>query len=425
MSRLFLRIGREAVPTNEGLVIEELEWVLLHDSGELVSRGVGDGSALAGLLGTRAALDPDEIVVLVPTELCLSLQCMVPGRTTGQMRRALPFVVEEFLASDVENLHLAHGPLRRGQAAACLALDRRHIEGWLAALGRIGVVPGHLVPAGMLLPSAPDRVALLFDGEAVLARTPGQALATDAEQLVFVLSTAVSEMGTGDEDGEIEVLAINGQLAPIDRAQVEQNATKRIRWTSEETDETTLAYLAKMWRSAPPNVDLLQGEFAPPRRRSAAWQRWRAVAALAGLWVLVGLAADVTKGAWASHRAGQLGEEATALYREYFPGDRRVQNIKRQMAQHLGDVGASGPGFIPLVGFLGKALEKSADAELLSLGFTDARSELAVDLTLPGYEALETLKNELSSSSLETDISSAEQQEKRVRARLKIRMPPT
>jgi general secretion pathway protein L len=408
--------------------LRELEWVLLDEAGNLLSRGLGDGSALASLLGTSAAQDPDDVVVIVPGELCLWVRCEVPGRTIGQIRRALPFVVEEFLAGDVEGAHVAHGTIRRGAPVDCVVIDRAHLEGWLAGFKQLGLTPGHFVPAGALLSAAADRITVLFDAHSALIRTERQAVSVDADQAVYALSTAVSDVaGSTDEEPAsnrppLEIVTINGKIGDLDRAQVEQNAARPIRWTDEDTGLTTLQYLANAWRRQRVDINLLKGTFAPPRRRSAAWQRWRAVAVLAGAWVALATVAEAGRGLWASHRADGLEEETTALYRQYFPDDRRVTDVERQMRQRLGSADNVGPGFLTLTGELGKALAALPGAELQSVGFSDGRDELTADLTVPGFEALDALKSQLASMKLSTEITSAEQQDNGVRARLRVKV---
>jgi general secretion pathway protein L len=433
MSRLFVQVSSEPEATDEGFVLRDLEWVLLDDAGELVSRGTGDGRALAGLLGANAVQDPENVVVIVPGELCLWVQCSVPGRTAGQIRRALPFVVEEYLAGDVESTHLAHGPIRRGAPVDCVVVDRAHVAGWLDAFKRLGVTPGYFVPAGALLSATPDRISVLFDEHTALVRTERQALSVDADQVVYTLSAAIGDALPQDETStapesslstreQLEIVTINGTVADLDRAQVEQNAPRSIRWTVEDTDLPTLQYLARRWREAKPDLNLLQGEFAPPRRRSAAWERWRMVAILAGAWVVLSMLAETGKGLWANHVADGLEAEAVELYRQYFPGDQRVTNVRAQMRQHLGESVGNGPGFLVLVGQFGKALTSLQGAELLSVGFSDTRDELTADITVPGFDALDTLKTNLADMKLATEITSAEQQESRVRARLKVKI---
>ena len=99
MSRLFVRLGAPAVQSVEDdlWVLEDLAWVLLEEDGELISQGHGSGDALSRLLDRRGLEEATSVVLIVPTERSMLLELSVPGRSSGQIRRALPFALEEYL----------------------------------------------------------------------------------------------------------------------------------------------------------------------------------------------------------------------------------------------------------------------------------------------------------------------------------------
>src|SRR5262245_24730757 len=127
--RLFIRIT--GTGTTEPHALDALEWLLLDKQGTLVSQGSGDLAMLDELIDLKTIQDPADIVLLVPTEYCLSMRCTVPGRTLGQMRRALPYVVEEFIAGDIDAMHVVAGPLRRGGAVDGVLIARAGLRGWV------------------------------------------------------------------------------------------------------------------------------------------------------------------------------------------------------------------------------------------------------------------------------------------------------
>jgi general secretion pathway protein L len=122
---------------------------------------------------------------------------------------------------------------------------------------------------------------------------------------------------------------------------------------------------------------------------------------------------------YAGYRADQLEASSEALYREIFPGERRVTNVRRQMLARLGDrSGGADSGFIAQLVALGVELEPTTG--VMGLSYTEDRGELAADLLIPGYEELDRLKQRLGSKGFGVEITSAEQQDKGVRARLRI-----
>jgi general secretion pathway protein L len=422
LETLFIRIAMPARKVNDTWILESLSWLVLDEAGQVQNQGTGDAKTLAELVGGETRCDPDSVIVVVPGEFCLALQVNVPGRSTGQIRRALPFVVEEYLASDIDLVHIAHGPIVRGAPVDCVAVEREIIRNWCAALATVGVEPGTMLSDAELLPARPDEISLFFDHRRILIRTPQQSLVAESDTLPLALAGAMDQL-TGD--APVRVRCINGALTELERARIHQSAPVPLRWEREDMDTTGFSALARCWLDSRGGTNLLQGEFAPQRRESPYWQEWRSVAALAGIWFVVALGAYAGQALWADHRAAQLEREIRAVYRNYFPDDQRastrpLESVRSQLAQHIG-AGSSESGFLALTTVLAESLDPAAGMSLRGLTYNDARLELAVDLNARDFAALDQLRDRLASSGVSVDISSAEQQEEFVRARLRLR----
>ena len=175
--RLFIRIA--ASKSTGPHELDSMAWLLLDRSGELVSQGSGDLNMLERLVDLKTLQDPSDVVLLVPTEHCLSMRCIVPGKTVGQMRRALPYVVEEFVAGDIDAMHIAAGPIRRNEPVDVVLIERTVLQSWLEALAAHGLVAGYAAADAALLPSVQGEATLLFDGDRVLVRSVDQVAAIE------------------------------------------------------------------------------------------------------------------------------------------------------------------------------------------------------------------------------------------------------
>jgi general secretion pathway protein L len=415
--RLFVRPDVEARVDTDNTWLDAATWVLLDDEGEIRSQGSGNPMPLADLAGGPALAEPGNVVLVLPAERCLATQCVVPGRSAGQIRRALPFVVEEFLAADLDAVHIATGPIRRQAPVDVVAIDRGLLRGWVDALAGLGFVPGHACADAALLPAPTSGLCVLFDGPRALLRGTRQWLAIDSDSLPAALTAAFADFAP---DTEVDVELVNGDISAIERAALEQSSAAKVVWRAQETDVPGLIHLARGYVPGAA-VDLLTGEFAPPRRRSVGWQRWRAVAALVAVWLVVGVIATAARGFWAESRANALAAESEALYRSYFPNDRRIQDVYRQMSAHLGRGGGAEDGAIAFVGELSRVVSASAGVGVRSLAFSGDRSELSAEVSVPGFDALDQIKSALGGRGFDVEIASAEQQDQGVLARLRIR----
>jgi general secretion pathway protein L len=373
LNRLFIYLRAPAIVSADRALLPAVEWVLLDDQGEFVSQAVGDGTTLSELVHADVLADPANVVVVVPTETCLALTCTVPGRSVGQMRRALPFVVEEFLASDLDDVHVAHGPLSRDAPVACVAIERVTLDGWIAGLKMVGVTPGHLFSEAELLPSGPGQITCLFRDDEAIIRGHREMLSVASDETVMGISAVLGAL----DDRDVAITAINGRINDLDRSQVEQTLREdqHLKWLDAETDVPATIHLARAWLLDTPaggegSLNLLQADYAPPRRQSRGMQGWRTVAAIAAIFLVVLFATQGARGIWADYRADALDAEARAFYQQVFPNDRRIVDVRSQWAAHIGEGTAEDAPFIPLLGELAKALNEARGTSLKSLSFT-------------------------------------------------------
>ena len=413
--RLFIRIVSTTPADLRELVA--LEWLLVDRQGALVSQGSGNLEMLDELLDLRRTQDPADVVLLVPAEHCLSMRCTVPGRTLGQMRRALPYVVEEFIAGDIETMHVAAGPLRRNSPVDVVLIDHAMLRSWIETFTAHGVVVAFAAPDAAMLPAKTNEVTLLFDGARVLVRSNDQVAAIEAGALKLVLESFAAK---APPEG-LRCVAVNGRIAEVMRAEVAQATENRIEWIDAESELTALAHLAAAYPGEPPAINLLQGVLAPPTQGAGGLIRWRAVAALLGIWLVVLVASETVRGAWAAHRARALTSDIETLYRSYFPQDKRVQDPYKQMRAHLGGHGDADSTFLSLLGHLAAGLAANPTAQLRSVTFNDGRAELGAEVAVGAFDALESLKAAWGKEGVAVDISSAEQQDQQVHARIRLR----
>ena len=411
MPTLFIRVLSPATRDDEGFHLGS-EWLIAEDDGAVRAKGVTDLRGLGELIDPQVdwLQNPNNVVVILPGEHVLGVTCEVPGRSVGQIRRALPFVVEEFVATDIEGMHLASGPVRRGEPVRCNLIDQTLLDDWLTCLAELHITPGHMVSEAELLPAAPGQVSVLFEGNTALVKTTDQAATVDRSNLLLALGSVAAE----------EVLLINGALNDMETSQLDGEVSVRSATDGEDLGENTLGYLAGRWREEPDTISLLQGPYTPARPSNEGSTRWRGVAALVGAWALVGVIAMACQGLWASIQADRLEAATEELFRDIFPSDRRITNVRRQMQAKLGGrvSGPGGPGFTDYLGQLGAVLDKNV--VITSVSYTDSRGELAADLLLRGYEELDQLKEGLEQRGVAVAITSAEQQDTGVRARIRL-----
>lgn len=414
MPRLYIRMQSEArpLPEEEGYELK-LQWLVTESDGSVRGHGVTDYRGLKDVADPNAdwLREPDNTVVFIPAHYVLGVDCQVPGRSTAQIRRALPFAVEEFIAEDIESMHIAHALIRSGEPVACSLVRRDLITGWLTCLREAGINPGYMIADGDMLARTEGQISVLFEGSDALVAHAGEAALLPQAHLGLALASIEAE----------RVITIGGTISDVDLAQMPMKAeVEQI-----DVDDTgVLGYLAQRKRDAEPRVNLLQGEFKPVRPRSPNAAKWQGVAALAALWLVVAFLGMVVTGFWADREADRLEAESFAFYKGMFPRESQpasLDQVRRRMAAKLGkDVaGASNSAeFVGLVAGLASALD--AKHQVLSLSYSDQRQELNVEVMLGSYQDIDGLKDVLARSGVQMEPTNAEQVPTGVRSRMRL-----
>ncbi|MCU1716030.1 type II secretion system protein GspL [Pseudomonas sp. 5P_3.1_Bac2] len=354
---------------------------------QVVSAGVSRSLSFAE---AQSQLSADWTLVL-PVEAVTACAVSLPTRKARWLRQALPFAVEDLLAEEVELMHLALGEQLSDGRHRVFALRRSWLSAWLqlCALPPLRItVDADLLPGpGSSLLILPQRWLLGGAAATRMALTEQdwpqvQALAGEVEQVNYQL----------------------GEPAPAAWAQAQALAEPYV-WLAQQSVRNNLA----------------QGEFAV-QRSSGQWQRWRSVAALLGLWLVVQWGFNLAQSWHLQRQADQYAAASAALYQELFPQDTKLINLRAQFEQHLRETGGSAQS--PLLSLLAQVSQvmqtKGVRVQINQLDFSEARGDMALQVQAPGFAELEQLREHLQGSGLAVQLGSASRDGAMVSARVVI-----
>ncbi|NKB97845.1 MAG: hypothetical protein GKR90_05020 [Pseudomonadales bacterium] len=416
MPKLYLRVlsDARAIPDEEEYEIS-LEWLITENDGGVRGYGRTDQRGLADVADPNVEWlnDPDNTTVFVPSDFVLKVACEVPGRSQAQIRRALPFAVEEYIASDIESMHIAHGPIKAGEPIHCNLLSREQIDNWLACFTSVGVHPGAFIADAEILDQNRSVATLVFDDDSVLVNNASQAAVVGRDNLSMALGTLAID----------RIISLNGVPTDLELGQIESSvAVEEV----SVTEAGVIEYFAKRHRTGESYVNLLQGEYRPHRPQSANATRWRGVFALAAGWLVVGFVSLVVQGWWASSEAERLERLSFDFYKQTFPRESQpvsIDQLRRRMASKLGQASPGAEGsesaFIGLTAQFANVAK--AEHSVLSMSYTEQRRELNVEILLKNYDELDAYKTQLAAQGIEVETTNAEQETRGVRTRMRVR----
>ncbi len=401
----------------------ELCWVLRDDerpAGSLF-RGVL-AEAVKQAAGAR-------VVVLVPGGDVLLASAELPGLNRQRLLRAVPFALEEQLASDVDDMHFALGSRSNGGRIHNAVVAREKIATWLESLRAAGLQADVMLSEVLAVPreaanDAEWHWSLLIDGVRCLLRTDSQqGLALDLNNLPVVLRAALDEAGDSlparldvkicgddvfsgsDEHGQLVQICEEAGIEVVLQPQEEEGALLLARGFDEKAA-----------------INLLQGDYSRRGQLEKLLRPWRPAMFLLGLWLVVQLGAMGLEYSRLSQQDTEMRAQITAQYREAFPEARKVVNPRVQMERRLAKLRGSGDGQTDLLGFIGKAgpvLKATPGLKLRSLRYKEDR--LDIDLEISSLQTLDKLKQRLADEAgLTVEIVSASSRDGKVESRIAL-----
>jgi len=369
------------------------------------------------------------VVVLVPGVDVLLASVELPGLSRQRLARAVPFALEEQLASDVEDLHVALGQRDEDGRIHNAVVAREKIAAWVEQLRAAGLQADVMLSEVLAVPreaanDAGRHWSLLVDGARCLLRIDEQqGLALDLDNLAVVLQAALDE--AGDSLPASLDIKVCGDDKFADSGHYRQLgeicAAAGIEAVLQPQDDDGTLLLARGYDEKAA-INLLQGDYSRRGQLEKLLRPWRPAALLLGLWLVVQLGAMGLEYQRLSAHNEAMREQITSLYREAFPQARKVVNPRVQMERGLARLRGSGGAQADLLGFIAKAgpiLKATPELKLRSLRYKENR--LDIDLEIGSLQTLDKLKQRLSDEAgLAVEIVSASSRDGKVESRIAL-----
>lgn len=394
---LFLRLGATGRVT----------WLKESEPGQVYEDTLAEAAAAAA---------GRQVIAMVPGTDVILTRVAVPTRNRNRMAAAVPYLLEEQLAADVDDSHFALGERDAEGRVAVAVVSQARMDTWLARLAEVGIQADKLIPETLLLPYQSDAWSLLVEPECVTLRNaPQGGMAMDSANAAFLLRRALVET----EVVPTQLHAwVAGDAADTTMFSDDLGVAVRI----EPLAVPPLAFLAQQ-AQAESSINLLQGAYSRREQLGKLWRPWRPAAALLAVWVVLQFGVKIFQHHELQRQEQQLREEISRIYLQTFPEAKRVVNARLQMQQHLdelrGGTGSVGE-FLTLLDQVSGPTSELGGVEIDRLSYK--QGELNVALMISDLQRLEQLKDRLSGDGrLSVEIQSATARNDRVEAHLQIK----
>ncbi|HET8706952.1 MAG TPA: type II secretion system protein GspL [Pseudomonadales bacterium] len=375
------------------------------------------------------------VVVIIPATAVSITELDIPAKQPRQILQAVPFMLEDMLADDLESVHLTIGSKGRNGTVPVAVVSKMALADWLLALRDAGVEPDYMLPENLLLPQQNDGWSLLVDqGRAVLRTGLFNAYGFDESQLAVGAGAIMAAMPPEMESVQLRCVQTDDSddIRDLieDLESVIKESGRPISLIKEKAPYTAMEVLCEAFITGSKKnlLNLLQGEFKAREKRASSNINWKPVAILLGIWAVLQLGQFVFQSIYYTQKANAADQQAKTLFMKMFPDVKKVVDVRSQMKEKLSQgSGASSADFLSLMADTGQQIyqmnlgKTPAVINLQRMSFDDAAGDLRLDVKAKNFQELENLKKNLEAIGMQVELPSALQEGDQVSGRVKVR----
>ncbi len=371
-----------------------LRWLRVNDAGSLLANGIKQN--FSAFAQTNIFTGEERLVALLPGELAALRLLPSPPRSRTQFLSAARYLLEDSVAEDIDNLHVAIATRNKvgtqsAQAGLCLAVSKSLMEHWHRVFLEEGIFPSLMSVDFLGLPYSNDtsdhlELSLFVHHDGLLANGSSGGLAMDLETAEIVIDDIIEEWSPD----HINLYADKNAISLNDETRVMHHP---------EANLSTLAALlhqGTVVANAIPN--LLTGAFG----RKINWRTeiapWRGIAIAACFCAVAAFGAWALDGIRADRSANRYTDIARDIHQNAFPEVRNVDPV--QHARQVLSTQVSDIGFLSIWLGFASAIEQHEGVQVDGFFFAGSGSDMRVTINVESQDSLNAFKATLEESGI-------------------------
>jgi general secretion pathway protein L len=368
--RLIIRVGSQAD--------SDINWLVWSDDQqEIIASGtLSDASELV-TLSQRAS--GHKVCVLVPAADVGLFDVELPESNRRQALKAIPFMLEDELASEIELVHFVHGS-NQGNKQGVYVVAKAKMKQWLQWFEDANITIERLVPDWLALPLPSD------ENSVSVIQLNQQLLIRQGQQQGYTIATSWIEAWLELAKQQTPNLVLENYGISESVAQLDAN------W---QTRDPMLPMQCLALGVTKTKVNLLIGEFAQVKQQSQVQLWWR-VAAVAGIALVLVFVEKFYQLNQLTNQKDAVVASSQAIYRQLNPQAKRVDRLKYRVKQQLKKLTAGGQEspYLLMISSLNNAFIKVPQLKPVSIKYDNKRQELRVQADANSYQEFERFKRE-------------------------------
>lgn len=365
---------------------------------------------------------------------------IMPSKPTRQLLKALPFMLEDELAEDIEKLHFAieqtgYDKELEKYWVNITIVKRTLLQNWLDRLAQANIQIKSMLPDVLTLPDVSAESGQNSKTISILGYANGWLIRegawsgwflTDSWLPLYFQKLLPQNNKADDDSAETAITPDQIQLNYFSPLPAELTAnlieSERVNLIAAEPE---LPMLLLAQQADKLKWSLLQGDFAPKKAISKNWALWRPAAALLLITLSIQFVMTIAKWQSASSQLEVAKAELGNMYQAAFPKEKlRINILRTQLKRKVAAVGGTDNrelgGFTAFMAKLTPTFKKRPNVNVDSIRYDEKRGELRLNASAPSFQQFEQFKNDIEKLGLQVKQGAVNNEGNKVEGSLSI-----
>lgn len=362
---------------------EKMQWLVWSDSeNEIIASGEIAGASSLETLAEHAK--NRTLICLLPSVDVTIKTVEIQGSYNRQMKQALPYLLEEDLAVDVDGLHFTLIAKQANLIHVALC-DKNRIKKWLGWLNDAGLNAVQFIPEALALPVPEKREegehwqAVQLGEQWLFRESDALAWSCDADLLEFVLQSKIASETP---------LKITSYSQPHECCLTDEQPLGE--WIF-ENPTLPLALLSQGTTNN--KINLLSGEFKVKKEPNKNLEVWRIPAIVVTLLFVVSMLNIYVSTQKAISQLAVTKTQVESIYQQAFPENSPLKyaRIKKKVKTMLKGVGSNSAnsGFLSMVNNVAPYFDPEKGLQIDSAKYSRKRGEVTILASGKDFQAFE------------------------------------
>lgn len=390
-----------------------LRWCVCDDKGNVVGNADHGSFEQAAKAAERRRV----VMVVAGTEVLMD-EVEVPATNLNKALKAVPYMLEEQLAQDVEASHFAFGNKLENGKIPVVVIARQSLE-WIQDMAAsVNMNLLEIIPEALAIPLSTDSWTVMTNsGHAAVRLSASRGFSCDTDMLPALLNNTIE--GASPEQIEEEIRRVRHFSCGPDESEVHPD----VRTEFARTEVSLFARGLSEYKKSADRINLLQGDFGKTEALGKAWKPWRVPAALAATLLALWGGTSFLQYQQLGVEESRLNDGMVSELKRAFP---TVQNPERDPVRQMRSrlradtgTGIDDTSFVVMMSAVGAALNELKEPTVNSINFK--RGQLDIVLEAESLQDVDKLKSSLEQErELVANVQSAVKEKERIKARLRV-----